>query len=461
MVKLTGLQIFKHLPGGKKEPEANCKKCGFSTCMAFSMKLAKGDVDISACEYVSDELRAMFEESNQPQQQEITFGPASRQIKTGNETVMFRHDKKFVNPTCFAFRLDSSDSDFDAKFDKISNYSVERVGETFTVDAVVLFDGDETFVEKVKQVSETGIPVILASSNFDKMKQALSEIKQACPLVLLQKADTDQLAELQTTFKVPVVVSGSSSSELAQISSEALDKGVKDIVLNINSISPENLVQELTYLRRSAIENKFKPLGFPVITFMSDIEGASSDPVEQAILGTVLICKYSNIVVLDALNDLNEALLYSFLTLRQNIFTDPEKPLQIEAKIYPLGEVDENSPVIVTTNFALTYFTVAGEIESSSVSSYLVVTPSDGMSVLTAWSADKFNGEIIAKAVKDYGIESLVNHRKLIIPGYVAGLKGEIEEELPGWEVIVGANDAADITDFLKNYQRENAGLKA
>jgi acetyl-CoA decarbonylase/synthase, CODH/ACS complex subunit gamma len=257
---------------------------------------------------------------------------------------------------------------------------------------------------------------------------------------------------------VPVIVSGGSASELAQNSSFALKKGIQDIVLNINHLPAENLVQELTYLRRAAIEDKFKPLGFPVITFMNDIAGFSTDPLEQAVLGTVLVCKYSNIVVLD---DFNEALMYSFLTLRQNIFTDPEKPLQIEPKIYPLGEVSENSPVIVTTNFALTYFTVASEIESSGVSSYLVVTSSDGMSVLTAWSADKFNGEIIAKAIRDYDVEALVKHRKMIIPGYVASLKGEIEEELPGWEVIVGANEAVDIVDFLKNYQRAHAGNAA
>ncbi|NLF84236.1 MAG: acetyl-CoA decarbonylase/synthase complex subunit gamma [Candidatus Gastranaerophilales bacterium] len=457
-MKLTGLQIFKYLPGGKKEAEANCKKCGFPTCMAFSMKLAKGEVDINACEYVSDELRKLFEESSQLQQQEITFGASAKPVKIGGETVMFRHDKKFVNQTCFAIRFDSSDKDFSAKFDRISKYAVERVGETLTVDALVLSDTDETFVGKAKIVAESGMPLILVSGSFESMKQALSEVKQACPLVFAKNIDKTQVAELQSAFDIPVVISGSSSTELAQNSSAALECGIKDIVLNISPISASNLVQELTYLRRAAIEDKFKPLGFPVITFIGDIDENDLDPLEQAVLGTVLTCKYSNIVVLD---ELNEALMYALMTLRQNIYTDPEKPLQIEPKVYPLGEVDENSPVIVTTNFALTYFTVAGEIESSNVSSYLVVTPSDGMSVLTAWSADKFNGEIIAKAIKDYGIESLVKHRKLIIPGYVASLKPEIEEELPGWEVIVGANEAIEIADFLKNYQREHAGLMA
>ena len=180
---------------------------------------------------------------------------------------------------------------------------------------------------------------------------------------------------------------------------------------------------------------------------MQDFE--TQDSIEKGLLASTLACKYSNIVVLD---EFNKAILYALTTLRQNIFTDPEKPLQIEPKIYPIGEVDENSPVIVTTNFALTYFTVASEIESSGIASYLVVTPSDGMSVLTAWSADKFNGEIIAKAFKEYEVNNLVNHKKLIIPGYVASLKAEIEEEMPDWQVIVGANEAVDIVDFLKDY---------
>ncbi len=457
-MKLTGLQIFKYLPGGKKEPEANCKKCGFPTCMAFAMKLAKGEASIDKCEYVTDELKSIFEQTSRQQQEEVTFGPAGRQVKVGNETVIFRHDKKFVNPTCLAIKLDSSDRDFELKFEKIKNYSVERVGEIFSLDAIALFDTDETFGQKAIQVAEAGIPLILVSNNLENLEKTLDFTKDSCPLVYFTNTDAEKTVKLQEKYKVPMVVSGGSIGELTENSSKALDKEVKNIVLNLNRLSIENSVQDLTYIRRSAIEDKFKPLGFPLITFQKDFEGNSTDPVKQGIIGSVLICKYSNIVVLD---DFNEAIIYAFMTLRQNIFTDPEKPLQIEPKIYPIGEVDENSPVIVTTNFALTYFTVAGEIESSNISSYLVVTPSDGMSVLTAWSADKFNGEIIAKAFKEYGLAELVKHRKVIIPGYVSGLKDEIEEEMPEWEVIIGANEAVDIVEFLKGYQKKHLKMKA
>lgn len=451
-MKLTGLQIFKYLPGGKKEPEANCKKCGFPTCMAFAMKLAKNETSIDKCEHVTDELKSIFEEASQIQQAEIKFGCPENEITVGNETVMFRHDKKFVNPTCIAVKLESSDKNFDEKLNKILNYSVERVGEDLKISALALFDTDKTFKEKAKKVAESKLPLILVSANTENIENILTEIKDFKPLVYLENASPEKLTEIEKKYNIPVVSSGRTIEELVGNSSKLVENNTQNIVLNLKNQSQKNLIENLTYIRRSAIENKLKPLGFPVIQFTKDIIDLSKDPIEQGIWASILLCKYANIIVLE---DFDEAIIYSLLTLRQNIYTDPEKPLQIEAKLYPIGEPDENSPVIITTNFALTYFVVVGEIEASNIPSYLAITPSDGMSVLTAWSADKFNGEIIAKTIKTYGLENLVKHRKLIIPGYVYSLKEEIEDELPDWEVIIGANEAVDIVDFLRNYQKQ------
>ena len=290
------------------------------------------------------------------------------------------------------------------------------------------------------------------SENTENIENILTEIKDSKPLVYLEKASPEKLTEIEKKYNIPVVSSGSTIEELVGSSSKLVENNTQNIVLNLKNQSQKNLIENLTYIRRSAIENKLKPLGFPVIEFTKDIIDLSKDPIEQGIWASILLCKYANIIVLE---DFDEAIIYSLLTLRQNIYTDPEKPLQIEAKLYPIGEPDENSPVIVTTNFALTYFVVVGEIEASNIPSYLVITPSDGMSVLTAWSADKFNGEIIAKTIKTYGLENLVKHRKLIIPGYVYSLKEEIEDELTDWEVIIGANEAVDIVDFLRNYQKQ------
>lgn len=424
-MKLTGLQIFKYLPGGKKGGESNCKLCGYPTCMAFGMKVAKGEVCLSKCPHVTEELQKVFAETSRPQQEEITFGPPENPVKVGNETVMYRHDKKFVNKTCLAIRLDSSDPEFSTKLQIIKSYTIERVGENMGIDAVALFDTDDSFEQKASEIYDNNLAVILISDNIT--------------------------SEILNKFNALTIISAPTVEELSQKSQQALDNGIKNIVLNLTELNPENLIPSLTQIRKAAIEDKFRPLGFPVITFQKDVAGFSDEPVEQGILGSVLVSKYSNIVVLD---DLDGAIAYSLLTLRQNIFTDPEKPLQIEPGVYPISDPDENSPVFVTTNFALTYFSVASEIEASNIPAYLLITSSDGMSVLTAWSADKFNGEIIAKTMKQYEIDKLVKHRKLIIPGYVAVLKDELADELPDWEIIIGSCEATEIVDFLKEYNK-------
>ncbi|MFH0702295.1 MAG: acetyl-CoA decarbonylase/synthase complex subunit gamma [bacterium] len=450
---LSGLQIFKYLPGGKKETQANCKKCGFPTCMAFAMKLAKKEVSPEKCNFISDELKSLLEEAYQVQQAEIKFGPTQKQIKIGNETVMFRHDKKFINPSCIAVKVFAGDPDFDKKISEILNYSVERVGETFKIDAIALVDDSDPlkFTEKAQKISEFQIPLILVSSNINNIRSILLKIKDSKPIVYLEDSNIDSLAELNKEFDVPVIVSANNIKSLADNSAKILENKVENLVLNLQS-SQSKLIESLTYIRRAAIENKFKPLGFPVITFIDKIDNI----LEKAVFAAALICKYSNIIVLDYFD---KALLYSLFTLRQNIFTDPQKPLQIEPKIYPIGEVNKDSPLVVTTNFALTYFTVVSEIEASDIPVYLIVTQSDGMSVLTAWAASKFTGEIIAKAIKDSNIENLLNHKEIIIPGCVSTLKEEIEEELPGWKVITGPNEAVDIPIFLKEHKEHSVNF--
>jgi acetyl-CoA decarbonylase/synthase complex subunit gamma len=447
---LTGLQIFKHLPGGKKEKEANCKKCGFPTCMAFAMKLAKNEVDYNKCEYISSELKEMLDEASIPQQQEIKFGQPDNPVIVGNETVMFRHDKTFVNPTCLAIRLESTDKDFNNKLSKISNYTVERVGENLKVDALVVIDKDDTFEQKAMLVANTGLAIILESSSLDKTKETLSSIKNNCPLVYLKTDDTSILTQVAKEFNVPVIISGDNIENLINSSEEMLNSKIENLILKLDK--KENIIEDLTYIRRSAIENKFRPLGFPTVTFVSEIADTDNE-IEKAIFASALMCKYSNIIVLD---EFDEALIYSLLTLRQNIFTDPQKPLQIEPKLYPIGDVTENSPILITTNFALTYFVVASEIESTGIPAYLLVTPSDGMSVLTAWAASKFTGESIAKALKNAEGDILANHRKIIIPGYVENLKEELEEELPDWEVVIGPYEASELPEYLRNYVESN-----
>lgn len=268
---LTGLQIFKHLPGGKKQPEANCKKCGFPTCMAYAMKLAKGLAEIDKCEYISDELKDLLTDAAQKQQEEITFGSDSNKIKIGNETVMFRHEKTFVNPPCIGMKLRCDDLRFDEKLNEIASYQIERVGEIFKVNVIELIDVKSCdLAAKAKQITKKDIALIIRSNDFDSITQALTQIKPHKPLVLFESNDIEKIAQIEKDFSVPVVASADNLDSLVDISDSLLKKGVKNIVLNLNNIKNAQLLENLTYIRRAAILDKFKPLGFPILTEIKD-----------------------------------------------------------------------------------------------------------------------------------------------------------------------------------------------
>lgn len=406
-MELTGLQIFKYLPGAKKAEGTNCKQCGCPTCMAFALKLAKKQVDIEKCPYVPEELKEKFGEAAKIQQHEIKL---SQNLVTGGETVMFRHDKTFVNRTVIAVALDCGDKDFDKKLEQIKNYEIERIGEIFKVDALYL-TGKVTS-EHCKKVTEAGLAVISDNENYS-------------------------------------IVSSGNIEQLVEKSQQALNNGVKNILLELeySSKSVSDVVEELTYIRRAAILKRFEPLTYPVMVRLPQ----NMDNLQACAAASLLICRYASIVVL---NDFDEALLSTLMTLRQNIYTNPQKPLQVEAKVYEFNDPDKNSPVLLTTNFALTYFAVAGELESLPFGSYLVVTPSDGMSVLTAWSADKFTAELVAKSVKEFGLAQKVNTRSIIIPGLLSHMQDELQEAMPEWKIVVGTIEACQIPEFLK--QQEN-----
>ena len=405
-MELTGLQIFKYLPGAKKAEGTNCKQCGCPTCMAFALKLAKKQVDIEKCPYVPEELKEKFGEAAKIQQHEIKL---SQNLVTGGETVMFRHDKTFVNRTVIAVALDCGDKDFDKKLEQIKNYEIERIGEIFKVDALYL-TGKVT-PEHCKKVTEAGLAVISENENYS-------------------------------------IVTSDSIEQLVEKSQQALNNGVKNILLELeySSKSVSEVVEELTYIRRAAILKRFEPLTYPVMVRLPQ----NMDNLQACAAASLLICRYASIVVL---NDFDEALLSTLMTLRQNIYTNPQKPLQVEAKVYEFNDPDKNSPVLLTTNFALTYFAVAGELESLPFGSYLVVTPSDGMSVLTAWSADKFTAELVAKSVKEFGLAQKVNTRSIIIPGLLSHMQDELQEAMPEWKIVVGTIEACQIPEFLKQQE--------
>ncbi len=438
---LSGIQIFKFLPGAQKTENANCKKCGCATCMAYAMKLAKGDISVDLCPYIDDELKKNLEQENKKPQVKVEFGK-NKKVCIGDENVMFRHDKTFVNPCAFSITLKTSDNNFEKKLKNILAYKICRVGDEYGIDAITVINDSNDFESKIQVALKTDIPCIIYAEKLEQLLNLTDNLKEYKPLIYLKNQDLEEISEIAKFC--PVIIDGENEEILTQKTEKLLTSGIKNIVLNLLQPINTKTIETLTMIRRSAIEKKFEPLGFPVMISYNLTGNISIDTIKLS----TAICKYTNLIVL---NKLNEALMTSILTLRMNIYTNPQKPLQVEPKLYEIGDVTPNSPVIVTTNFALTYFAVVNEIESLSQGTYLIITNSDGMSVLTAWSASKFTGEIIAKAVKTSGISKKVTHNNLIIPGLVGDLKEELEEELPEFNIIVGTNEATDLPDFLQN----------
>ena len=455
---ISGLTIFKLLPGGKKAPESNCKECGFPTCMAFAMKLAKGDATLDQCKHVTQELIDLLEAQGGKKQDLIKFGPLSTPVDVGGENVIYRHDKTFVTPTLLSIQFKTSQSYdyFKNTISEVVSYQVERVGEVLKVDSITI-NNDNNDTEMFNKMIDhlynndytSKLSIILISNKLSDLQDLYNKLKDNHkPLLYLKNGDFGNYKSLSDSTGCPIVIEEKQIDDLANLAAKLDTAKVNQLVLAEPGKSHESVIETLTLIRRSIITNNVKTLRFPILAFASDYCTAA-DEMEEGLWAGILISKYANIVILD---NFNPAILYALFTLRQNLFTDPQKPLQIEPKIYEIGDVTENSPVIVTTNFALTYFSVAGEIEASNTPCYLLITPSDGMSVLTAWAANKFSGEVIAKAVKEFGLENKINHKRLIISGYVSMLKEEIEEELVGWQVDVAPLEAVEIPEYLKNY---------
>ena len=381
----------------------------------------------------------------------MKIGPPEYEVAIGNETVMFRHEKTFVHPTAFAlaFPDDEPLSEACHRIAEAREYCLERVGEKFRLDLILVDNFSEEvepFVRLVKSVAgATGRGLILRSTNPEALEAALRLLEGQRPLIhAATPATAETMAALALKYKAPLVARAATLDDLAALTTKLAGLGVKDMVLDLPADNPAAVLQHNTIIRKAALKNAFEPLGYPIINFVSARDTASL--VADA---CTLMCKYASILVLERMD---YEVLLPLMMLRQNIFTDPQKPIQVEPKVYPVGEPGPDSPVLATTNFSLTYFLVSGEIENSGVPAHLVIVESEGMSVLTAWAAGKFSGAKIAAAVKASGLEGQVRTRQLIIPGYVAQISGELEEALPGWEVLVGPGEAADLGPYLKRH---------
>ncbi|HQH99919.1 MAG TPA: acetyl-CoA decarbonylase/synthase complex subunit gamma [Deltaproteobacteria bacterium] len=441
---LTGLQIQKLLPG------TNCKECGSNTCLAFAMKLASKKADISGCPYASDEAKGVLGLANEPPVRSIALGP-DRKITAGGELVLYRHDKTFVNRTVIAINVNDTDAPekIEETLHAVKGYVLERVGESLTIEmaAVTQLSNDASaFVSLAeKAYKATGKPLILRSPSTQALIEAASKIAGSHSIVCVR--DEESINALLPVVKEQghaLALSAPDLDTLAGHAAKLRDGGFTDIFLHFGTNSLSEGLQTNTIARRAAVRDNFKPLGFPFLRFVGT--GSLMDDTAEAVTE---ITKYGSICVLPSFDP---AQLATLLTLRLNIYTDPQKPIQVEPKLYAIGEPTPDSPVFVTTNFSLTFFIVSGEIENSGISAWLAVPECEGMSVLTAWAAGKFSAATIAKFIRENGVEDKIRTRTIVIPGYVSQISGELEDSLSGWKVLVGPEEAADLEGFIKSY---------
>jgi acetyl-CoA decarbonylase/synthase complex subunit gamma len=443
---LTGIQIFKLLP------QTNCKECGFPTCLAFAMQLASGKAELDACPYVSDEAREKLAEASAPPILPVQIGKGVRKRTVGGETVLYRHEKTFFNQTAMAAKVgsDISDEDLKAKLKTWNAFQFERVGFNMRPELVAIEDvnGDkDAFARVAKTVADTSeFSPILMSENADVMKAGVEACAYKSPLVYAAtEKNADDFGTIAKENNLSLAVKADSVENLIPLTDKLLGMGLKRLVIDSGAREVRQAFQDQVAIRRAALKAQNRSLGFPTITFPCEM--ASNLDVE-AMIAAMFIAKYGAITVL---SDFTSETLFPLLLERLNIYTDPQRPMTMEEGIYEIGKPDENSPVMVTTNFALTYFVVSGEIEGSKVPTWLLVKDTEGLSVLTAWAAGKFAGDDVGMFINKCGIKDKLKHTEVIIPGYAAAIVGEMEEELPDWTVTVGPREAAHIPAFLKN----------
>ena len=440
---LKGLDIFK------LTPKTNCKQCGVPTCMAFSMKVAQGALPLEKCPFITSDVMEQLSEATAPPMKTIKVGEHS----LGGETVLERHEKTFVSKTLYAMKvcIGKSDEENDAILAKVPVVDYDRIGERMYVEFIyvnyVPGKGDDRYYELVKKAAATGRDLILSCTDPDVAKQALELVKDKN--VILKGANAENyeaMNALATEYKVVLGVNGESLEELHDTVEKLEKLGNKNLIVNTGARSAKDAFRSTVEVRRGAIKGGDRTFGYPSIVDVTIL--AKGDAHLEAAYASLFTAKYASIIVLSEMDYAKALPLYG---LRQNIFTDPQKPMKVEPGIYPLNGANENSICMVTVDFALTYFVVSGEIERSGVPVNLLISDAGGYSVLTAWAAGKFSASSIAKFIEEQNIPEKIKNRTLVLPGKVAVLKGELQEKLPDWNVMVGTNEAVEIIRFLKD----------
>ena len=449
---VKGLDIFK------LSPKKNCKECGSPTCMAFCMKVAQGAVPITKCPYMSEEAIALLSEATAPPMKTIEVGAH----KLGGETVMMRHEKTLVNRNLFAATLDTTmdDATVEARIELINKVDYERIGEREMVECVLVHDSGDSakFVELCKKAAALADrTVILDTQDVETAKAAVEAIKDNKPI--LDGANKDNFAAMNEIAKAAGLVLGVRGTDLSELHdtvAELEKAGNKNLILDVTAPTIKETFANTVLVRRTAIKDGDRTFGYPSIVNLGVLCN-HNEHLETA-LAAMFVVKYGSIIVMDKVGYAEALPLYG---LRQNIFTDPQKPMKVAPGIYPINGAGPDDPCALTVDFALTYFLVSGELERSKVPINLLITDASGMSVLTAWAAGKFSSTSVKKFFDEFDIASKINNRTLIIPGKVAVMKGEIQDKLPEWNVVVGTREAVELVKYLRDGEHIKAAEAA
>jgi len=444
---LTGIQILKLLP------KTNCGECKFPTCLAFAMALAAGKTELDLCPHVSDSGRSELSDASAPPIRQLSIGVDDYAVKIGGETVLFRHEKTFFNKPGIGVLIADTmdDTEVERRLGALEYFQYERVGVMMKPEIAALrFTGNkDRFLAIAENTAARPCAVVLMCDDPAVMKEALDILRNKKPLIYAARPDNyEAFGALAKEYSLPLAVAGDSFDEVAAMTEKLTAMGLKDLVVDTSKRKVKDAFIDQVALRRAALVKKFKPLGFPTITFPCDM---TADPMKEIVIASLFVAKYAGIIIL---SDIAGETIFPLLLQRLNIYTDPQRPMTTKEGIYPINNPDENSPVVVTCNFSLTYFIVSGEIENSRIPSWLLVMDTEGLSVMTAWAAGKFVGDLVGSFVKKSGIENSIKHRSLIIPGYAAAILGDLEEELNGWKILIGPREAAHIPAYLKQTRK-------
>ena len=437
---LKGLDIFK------LSPKTNCKDCGCPTCMAFSMKVAQGAVSIDKCPYMSQDAIDKLSEQTAPPMKTIKVG----EFSLGGETVMFRHDKTFVSRCLYAVAVCDGMEDAEARLAKVPQVDYERIGERMHVEMVTVDhcsdQPEDKYLALVEKAKALGRPLILGVEDAGLAAKAVAAAKEL-PLVLngANEENYEAMNKVATDAGIVLGVSAASLDALYDTVAKLEGLGNKNLILDVGSASIKDAFAGAVKIRRAALKNNDRTFGYP--TYVNVAELAPGNSHMQGALASLFTTRYGSIIAMDEMDYAKALPLYG---LRQNLFTDPQKPMRVTPGIYPLNGADENAICATTVDFALTYFVVTGEMERSGVPVNLLISDAGGYSVLTAWAAGKLSASSIAKFITENDIESKIKNRTLLLPGKVAVLKGELEAKLPGWDIVVAPNEAVQLVKFLR-----------